>query len=136
VEGSGGFVLKEKLKRVKAALKDWHLTHTHNLSGKILSLKNQIDMLEARREVNVLYEEEVTDLHEILAELHSLSRDNASISWQQSRLLWLREGDANSKYFHAIMLGRRRRNSISSVVVGGHIVEGVANVRETVFSHF
>ena len=31
VDGWGGFVLKEKLKRIKMALIDWHLTHTHNL---------------------------------------------------------------------------------------------------------
>jgi len=67
---------------------------------------------------------------------YSLSKANASISWQQSRSLWLREGDANSKYFHAIMSGRRRRNAISCISVGGHIVEGVSEVREAVFSHF
>jgi len=82
VEGWGGFVLKEKLKNVKIALKDWHLTHSHNLPGKILSLKTQIDVLEARGEVNDLSEEDMTDLHEMSADLHSLSRANASISWQ------------------------------------------------------
>jgi len=56
--------------------------------------------------------------------------------WQQSRLLWLREGDANSKYFHAIMSGRRRKNAISSILVGDNLVEGVSDVRATVFSHF
>jgi len=63
-------------------------------------------ILEARGEVNVLSEDDVIKLHEASAVLHSLSRANASISWQQSRLLWLQEVDANSKYFHAIMSGR------------------------------
>ena len=76
------------------------------------------------------------DLHEMSTELHSLSRVNTSISWQQSRLLWLREGDANSKYFHAIMSGRRRRNAISSILVDGNVVEEVSEVRAAVFSHF
>jgi len=34
------------------------------------------------------------------------------------------------------MSGRRRCNVISSVVVGDLIIEGVANVREAVFSRF
>jgi len=34
------------------------------------------------------------------------------------------------------MSGRRRKNAMSSVTVGGRVVEGVANVREAVFDHF
>jgi len=40
-----------------------------------------------------LFVEEVADLHQMSTDLHSLYRANTSISWQQSRLLWLREGD-------------------------------------------
>jgi hypothetical protein len=84
----------------------------------------------------VLSEDDVIELHKTSAELHSLSRANASILWQQSRLLWLREGDITSKYFHVIMSGRQRHNAISSTVVGAYMVEGVADFREVVFGHF
>jgi len=86
--------------------------------------------------VNVLSKEEVAELHSISTDLHSLSRANASITWQQSRLLWLREGDANLKYFHAIMSGRRRRNGISSILVDNNLAEDVPNLREAVLNHF
>jgi len=135
VDGWGRYILKEKLKQIKVDLKEWHLNHSHNLPGKINSLKNQIDVLDFKGEVDVLSEEKVNVLHELSSELHSLSKANASISWKQSLLLWLREGDANSKYFHAIMSSRRRRNAISSVVVDGNIIEGVDNVQEAVFGH-
>lgn len=79
---------------------------------------------------------EVVELHNMTSDLKSLSRSNASITWQQSRLLWLREWDANSKYFHAIMSGRRRSNVISSILVGDNLVEGVCNVRDAVYNHF
>lgn len=69
MEGWGGFILKEKLKGIKAALKDWHLTHTHNLPRKILTLKNQIDILDSKREVEVLSDEEVNKLHALTTDL-------------------------------------------------------------------
>ena len=65
-----------------------------------------------------------------------MSRVNTSISWQQSHLLWLREGDANSKYFHSVLSNRRRRNTIVSLLVNGFIVEGVHPIRNVVFNHF
>jgi hypothetical protein len=37
---------------------------------------------------------------------------------QRSRVRWLREGDANSKLFHAIANGRRTKNFIPSIRVG------------------
>lgn len=86
--------------------------------------------------MNVLSDDEVAELHSMCNDLHSLSRENASIMWQQSRLSWLREGDANLKYFHAIMSGSHRRNAISSILVENNLVEGVTIVREAVFNHF
>ena len=65
-----------------------------------------------------------------------MSRLNTSILWQQSRLLWLQDGDANSRYFHSVLSSRRRRNSIISLLVDDNIVEGVQPIRNMVFSHF
>ncbi|GAU32087.1 hypothetical protein TSUD_152920 [Trifolium subterraneum] len=53
-----------------------------------------------------------------------------------TRLLWLREGDVNSKYFHAILSSRRRRNDLTSIVVDGQRVEGVQPIRQAVYAHF
>jgi len=72
----------------------------------------------------------------ITYEIHSLSRVNTSIYWQQSKLLWLKDGDENSKIFHNVLSSRRRRNSIVSFVEDGNIVEGVHPIRNAVFSHF
>ncbi|MCI80691.1 cysteine-rich receptor-like protein kinase, partial [Trifolium medium] len=40
VDGWGEFVLKEKLKMIKVALKEWHSAHTQNLPSRIESLKD------------------------------------------------------------------------------------------------
>ena len=78
--------------------------------------------------MDVLTEEECIELRGVTADIHSLSRLHSSISWQQSRNHWLSEGDANSKFFHAVMSSRRRRNALSYVLVDGVEIEGVHNV--------
>ena len=133
--GVGRIYFKGELKMIKMALTEWHLSHTHNLPRRIDSLKKSISLLEFKGEVEELTEEEVDGLHGLYADLYSLSRVNASISWKQARMPLLCEGDANSKYFHAIMSCRRRRNVISSILVDGDRVEGVFDVREAVFKH-
>lgn len=93
-------------------------------------------MLDKKAEQNALTAEELYDLRSNTLDMHSLSRLSSSISCQQSRLLWLQDCDVNSKYFHVVMTGRWRVNSISSLVVNGSIVEGVHPVREVVFNYF
>ena len=136
MSGCVSFVLKEKFKLIKKELKEWHTFHTQNLSAKLNTLKNRQAVLDGKGEEEELSEEEFEELHGILAELHTMSRLNTSICWQQSRLNWLREGDANSKYFHSVMASRRRHNTLCSIRVNGAVVEGVQPVRQAVFDHF
>jgi len=136
VQGWGGFVLKEKLKLIKVALKDWHALHTRNVPAKIDSLKMRQADLDSKGEEGALTAEHIGELHGISTDIHSLTRLNTSICWQQSRLQWLRDGDANSKKFHSVMAGRRRHNSLSSILVDGEVVEGVHLVRQAIVTHF
>ncbi|XP_045791618.1 exodeoxyribonuclease-like [Trifolium pratense] len=136
VDGWGGFVLKEKLKMIKVALKGWHQAHVQNLPSRIESLKERLSVLDQKGEEEELTEIELAELHGVTAGIHSMSRLHASISWQQSRSLWLKEGDANTKYFHSVLARRRRRNAISVIQVGGVTLEGVNPIRQAVFSHF
>jgi len=98
--------------------------------------KDRISFLDSKGEENALVEDECPELRDLSVPLHSLARVNASVSWQQARLNWLQEGDANSKFFHGIMSQRRRRNAIQIVYVDGAQVDGVTNIRNAVFNHF
>jgi len=50
----GGYVLKEKLKMIKVALKEWLASHTQNLPRKILDLQERMAALDGKGEVEVL----------------------------------------------------------------------------------
>ena len=136
VNGWGNYVLKEKLKLIKGSLKLWHQTHTKNLQSKILSVKERLSVLDVKVEEQDLADDELEEVQFLSFEVLSLSKFHASIQWQKSRLNWLREGDANSKFFHGIMTARRRANTLLFLDVGGARVEGVANVSSAVFNHF
>lgn len=82
-------------------------------------------MFEGKGEGAGLSPEEIVDMRSVTHEIHSLSRVNTSIGWQQVRLLWLKDDDVNSKYFHSVLSSRRRRNSIVSLSVNDTLVEGV-----------
>jgi len=133
ISGWGGYVLKEKLKLMKLALKDWHQRYSQNLLARILTLKDNIASLDLKGESTALSDGEIQELHGLSENLFSLSRINSSICWQQSRVQWFKEGDANSKFFHRVMSGRRSRNAIPCFLVNGALVKGVENV---VFNHF
>lgn len=80
--------------------------------------------------------EEVQELHSLSDSLHSLSLINTNILWQNSRLLWLKEWDVKSKFFHGIMSSRRRANTVVTFSVNGSTVEGVDGIRGAVYNHF
>jgi hypothetical protein len=63
VDGWGGYVLKEKFKLIKLALKDWHQCHSQNLSAKISSLKDKILDFDLKGESDLLLDDEVEELH-------------------------------------------------------------------------
>lgn len=67
VEGWGGYVMKEKLKMIKGALREWHQTHTQNVPGKINSIKCRTTELDEKGEISMLGDDEVEELHSLSA---------------------------------------------------------------------
>jgi hypothetical protein len=59
--------------------------------------------LDQKGDEEVLSEAKLAEFFRVTSDIHSLSRLQASISCQQSRSQWLKEGDANNKYFHSIL---------------------------------
>lgn len=117
-------------------MKEWHLNHTQNLEGRIPDVKGKIAALDIKGEDHDLIEEEVVRMNSLSNNLVSLNHLNSNIRLQQSRLNWLKEGDANTRFLHGILASRRLINSIVKINVNGGDVEGLENFRGVVFNHF
>jgi hypothetical protein len=58
-------------------------------------------------------------------------------SWRQkSRVLWLKEGDNNTKFFHKVANSNRRRNHIGGLEVDGVYYEEEAKIRDHVVQFY
>jgi hypothetical protein len=66
VDGWGGFVLREKLKMIKLALKDWHESHTENMPSRINTLKVQLSTFDSNGETEMLSDDEIWELNGII----------------------------------------------------------------------
>lgn len=59
------------------------------------------------------------------------------ILWKsRARQHWLKEGDGNMKFFHAIANGRRRENTIGTIEDEGKTIQREEDLREYFYSHF
>lgn len=65
IVGWGGFILNEVLKLIKAALKEWHISHTHYLINKVDTLKVRLSELDNKGADVVLSDVEIEEMHGI-----------------------------------------------------------------------
>jgi hypothetical protein len=55
------------------------------------------------------------------------------VSWRQkSRILWLKEGDKCTKFFHIMTNSKRRNNSIDSLLIDGTISTNRSEISEQI----
>jgi hypothetical protein len=86
---------------------------------------HRLEMARDRR-LLVAHEEE---LHKLLKMKH-LRLTSLQHSMQESQLLWLKEGDANTRFFHIHTNVRRRRKFIRSLEHNGHTLSSEASKGE------
>ena len=95
---------------------------------------------ELKEKVEGLYTNDDATTEEIVEALKELSDalKAEEMFWKQkSRIFWLREGDRNTKFFHALIKQRRARNRITQLLdANGNVIEDEEGLVTIATSYF
>ena len=135
-QGTPSFILAKKLAALKLDLKKWNETEFGNVTFKKQEgLWSKLNVLDAKEETRRLTAEEKlfqVNLHTNIEKLTLLEE----ISWRQkSRVLHLKEGDANTRFFHRMANSNRKNNGIESLMVNGTLSSNQGMIADCI-THF
>ncbi|XP_071925054.1 uncharacterized protein [Coffea arabica] len=119
-QGYGMYRLAFKLKRMQACLRHWSKQHFGNIFQAVRQNEFEVQQKE------ILFEATPTD--EARAELHRAKacllqslRVEEDYWHQKARLRWLKDGDSNTRYFHASVREKRSKLAIHRIKDEGGI---------------
>jgi hypothetical protein len=136
VEGWMGHVLKEKLKLLKTPIRDWNRVVYGKMEDSISNIISRIREKDVRGEQGLLTGVEVGERRKLFGDLWKLLKSKEVLLAQKSRVKWLKDGDSNSKYFHACLKSRERSNAIVCLKVGERWLDSSAEIIEEVLRYF
>lgn len=99
-------------------------------------LNKQIHDLDLKNEHTGLSTDEVVERRERICELWQNLKSKESMLAQKSRVKWLREGDANSAFYHRCINARRSGNTKHGIKMGNSWVSSVRVVNSEAMNHF
>ncbi|XP_050257533.1 uncharacterized protein LOC126702755 [Quercus robur] len=103
--------IRQKIKTCGDELQAWGSSRTHPDAKEIKQLQTRVEVLQAE-ECTV---ENRAEFLEVSKKLDNLLRQQEIYWAQRSRVLWLKHGDKNTKFFHSKASQRQRRNSIHGI---------------------
>ncbi|KAH1229023.1 hypothetical protein GmHk_10G028887 [Glycine max] len=132
----GGYALKQKLKFIKACIRQWSSSNGVINAKKIQVLKKELNALEAGISDRILNQSEVELKKSLQEQLWHAANAYECMLRQMARVKWLKEGDRNSAYFHKLINHRRRHNVIQGLIIDGEWVQDPSRVKTEAFNHF
>ncbi|XP_024010299.1 uncharacterized protein LOC112085326 [Eutrema salsugineum] len=121
----------QKVTQCRKNISIWKKSNPSNSERMIEELKNQLDL--AQDDENTTLEE----IEEIRRKLCVALREEEMFWQQKSREKWHKDGDKNTKFFHALTKQRRARNRIVALKdSNGHLVENARGIERVALQYF
>eukprot|EP00253_Pinus_taeda_P004161 PITA_04161 len=135
VKGSAFSVWEEKLKRVKAMLKNWAKTLPNPAAER---KKSQIELENQHLHLQIveITKEELEKEAKLQQNFHKACLAEEEYWRLKSRSLWLKYGDRNSYLFHKQDQSRKGRNSIIEIKEENNVLKDFASIKKAASDHF
>eukprot|EP00253_Pinus_taeda_P024446 PITA_24446 len=112
VQGTKMFKLQSKLKHIKSKIKHWNTTEFGNIFKEKSTLEGKLERIHKSWISGNITEESKEKEKDLMTQWHQRSLQEETLWKQKSRVLWLKEGEQNSKFFHRSTLDYRNTNKI------------------------
>lgn len=132
--GMHGFY--KKLFSFKRDIQRWNKDIFGNIFSNLKHAEAQINHAEAALDSHLTAETR-EEYHISKAEYLRASTYELQLCKQKARIKWLKDGDANTQYFHSIFKGRRRHLQIQKIrTVEGHLLTNPTDIMSAAVSFY
>ncbi|WMV36831.1 hypothetical protein MTR67_030216 [Solanum verrucosum] len=123
VEGCPDYKLSVKLNMLKQKLKDWNKSVCGELCNRKDSLLKELADIDLAQNTRTLSEDELLVRATVLVELEDLAKNEESRWRQKSRVLGLKQGDNNTRFFQRMAASHKRYNNSDRLIINGEEVK-------------
>ena len=121
---------------MKEDIIQWNCSEFGNVDRQKKELLEALKLLDAKEGEYGLFEVEIGERAVLRSQIQNvLSLEEVSLR-QKSRMLCIKEGDNNTKFFHKVANSRRRYNHISMLEVNGVIYEDESKMADQVVQFY
>ncbi|GKV18712.1 hypothetical protein SLEP1_g29053 [Rubroshorea leprosula] len=121
---------------MKKALKVWSRNMVPETNSIIKKCEDSIVAIDLKGEVTPLSKEDVQSKRNNFLQLWKHQKVKEGMWRQKTKKAWINDGDANMKFFHRCVKGKRRQNEIVGIQVGDKYMEQVNEIKEGVANYF
>jgi hypothetical protein len=134
--GTPSFVLASKLKALKEDLRHWNKETFGDVHYRKNYQMGEVLRLDVKEGLDGLSDEELLLREEHKCEAVRLAHLEETSWHQKSRVLWLQEGDDNTKFFHRMANSNRRRNYVNGLEMDRVFYEEKEEVKQQIVQFY
>ncbi|TYG88300.1 hypothetical protein ES288_A12G011200v1 [Gossypium darwinii] len=128
--------IARKLRKFKGVLRKWNGNNCNMLEDNIVECEERIKELDVISEQRRLSEGEMEELMRLNSDVWNALKFKESLWRQKSRMMWLKEGDANTKFFHRAVKIKAKRRTIYRMKIGNAWCNNPRELKKRVYEFF